>query len=127
MTQELKELPAVTKLMQLADEYAARGFQMYCSQGSDVDYYRQELQQEIERVVRKRIEAQIEAEVLKDKLARLGVETRRKYNSVLQQALAQLEINRTNFSKAPSKSMCKCLAGGNDEIIETIKDLLGKP
>jgi uncharacterized protein Yka (UPF0111/DUF47 family) len=45
---------------------------------------------------------------------------------LLRQALAQLEINRTNFYKAPSKSICKMLAGGNDEVITAIKERLGE-
>jgi hypothetical protein len=45
--------------------------------------------------------------------------------ALLRQALAQLEINRTNFYKAPSKSICKMLAGGNDEVITAIKERLG--
>jgi hypothetical protein len=40
---------------------------------------------------------------------------------LLKQALAQLEINRTNFLKGPSKSICKMLAGGNDEAINAIR------
>jgi hypothetical protein len=43
---------------------------------------------------------------------------------LLRQALAQLEINRTNFLKGPSKSICKMLAGGNDEAITAIKERL---
>lgn len=81
-SQELKELPSVTKLMQLADDYVASTHA--------INHYaypeRELLKQAIEVVVHKRIEAQVEAEVLKDKLARIGVETRRKYNSVLQEA-----------------------------------------
>lgn len=46
---------------------------------------------------------------------------------LLRQALAQLEINRTNFYKGPSKSMCKCLAGGNDEVIDALRAALEQP
>jgi hypothetical protein len=46
--------------------------------------------------------------------------------ALLRQALAQLEINRTNFYKAPSKSICKMLAGGNDEVITAIKERLNE-
>ena len=42
-------------------------------------------------------------------------------DALLKQALAQLEINCTNFSKGPSKSICKMLAGGNDDVIAAIK------
>lgn len=44
--------------------------------------------------------------------------------ALLRKALAQLEINRTNFYKAPSKSICKMLAGGNDEVITALKEIL---
>ena len=99
-SQGLKELPSVTKLMDLVDDYttlcidtssdltSAEEYRKLCREASQK---RQELQQVIEVVVRKRIEAQVEAEVLKGKLARLGVETRRKYCSVLQEALDALE------------------------------------
>lgn len=46
--------------------------------------------------------------------------------ALLRQALAQLEINRTNFRKGPSKSICKMLAGGNDDIITTLRERLGE-
>ena len=46
---------------------------------------------------------------------------------LLRQALAQLEINRTNFRKGPSRSICKMLAGGNDEIITALRTRLGDP
>lgn len=41
-------------------------------------------------------------------------------------ALAQLEINRTNFRKGPSKSICKMLAGGNDEVIAKLRAALAE-
>ena len=41
-------------------------------------------------------------------------------------ALAQLEINRTNFRKGPSKSICKMLSGGNDEIITALRAALAE-
>jgi hypothetical protein len=44
--------------------------------------------------------------------------------ALLRQALEQLEINRTNFRKGPSKSICKMLAGGNDEIIAALRERL---
>jgi hypothetical protein len=46
---------------------------------------------------------------------------------VIEQALAQLEINRANFRKGPSKSICKMLAGGNDEVITALRDALAQP
>lgn len=39
-------------------------------------------------------------------------------------ALEQLKINRTNFRKGPSKSICKMLAGGNDEAIAKLEAAL---
>ena len=44
-----------------------------------------------------------------------------------QQALEQLKINRTNFRKGPSKSICKMLAGGNDEAIADLEAALAEP
>ncbi len=44
--------------------------------------------------------------------------------ALLRQALEQLEINRTNFRKGPSKSMCKMLAGGNDQVIAALRERL---
>ena len=44
-----------------------------------------------------------------------------------QQALEQLKINRTNFRKGPSKSICKMLAGGNDEAIADLEAALEEP
>ena len=44
--------------------------------------------------------------------------------ALLRQALEQLEINRTNFRKGPSKSICKMLAGGNDEAITALRERL---
>ena len=43
------------------------------------------------------------------------------------QALEQLKINRTNFRKGPSKSICKMLAGGNDEVIADLESALAEP
>ena len=48
------------------------------------------------------------------------------YNeTLLCQALEQLEINRTNFLRAPSKSICKMLASGNDKLINKLRKHLG--
>ena len=44
-----------------------------------------------------------------------------------QQVLAQLEVNRTNFRKGPSKSICKMLAGGNDDVIDALRAALAEP
>lgn len=46
---------------------------------------------------------------------------------LLRQALMRLEINRTNFYKGPSKSMSRCLAGGNDESITALRAALEQP
>ena len=46
------------------------------------------------------------------------------HEAVMRTALAQLEINRTNFRKGPSKSICKMLAGGNDDAIEALEEQL---
>ena len=44
-----------------------------------------------------------------------------------QMALEQLRINRTNFRKGPSKSICKMLAGGNDDVILALEAALTQP
>lgn len=111
MTEELKELPSVTIIMDYAENYART---YVYGTANERHSSRQQLQQAIEVVVHKRIEAQVEAEVLKDKLARLGVETRRKYNSVLQQALDALDY-------------AEDYDVGNPEVSQAIKDLLGQP
>ena len=46
--------------------------------------------------------------------------------ALLEQAIAQLSINRTNFLKGPSKSICKMLAGGNDEAITALREALAQ-
>ena len=46
---------------------------------------------------------------------------------LVRQALDQLTINRTNFRRAPSKSICKMLAGGNDEVIQGLRGALAVP
>jgi hypothetical protein len=55
-------------------------------------------------------------------------ETRFSCNTeLLRQALEQLEINRTNMNRGMSKSIGRCLAGGNDEIIKKLQEALSKP
>ena len=61
-----------------------------------------------------------------DDLASFAALVRAEDEALLRKALAQLEINRTNFRKGPSKSICKMLAGGNDDIIAALRERLGE-